>query len=81
MPYTHLPKYAQLHGISVQNSILMLSIMGIASALGRVIIGFAADIYGKLTMLKICMIVGGISTLCWLGTFSYNCLSFFTILL
>lgn len=72
MPYTHLPKYAQLHGISVQKSILMLSIMGVASALGRVLIGFAADIYGKLVMLKICMIIGGISTLCWLGTSNCN---------
>ena len=57
----------KLHGISIHNSVLILSIMGIASALGRIIIGFAADLWGKLLMLKICMLVGGISTLCWIG--------------
>jgi len=67
MPYTHLPKYAQLHGVSTGGAIVILSIMGIASAAGRVGIGFAADVFGKLAMLGLCMVVGGISTLCWMG--------------
>lgn len=71
MPYTHLPKYALLHGVSTGGAILILSIMGIASAVGRVVIGFAADVYGKLVMLMVCMVVGGISTLCWLGCITF----------
>lgn len=71
MPYTHLPKYALLHGVSTSGAILILSIMGIASAVGRVVIGFAADVYGKLVMLMVCMVVGGISTLCWLGCVTF----------
>lgn len=66
MPYTHLPKYAQLHGVSTQSSIVILSIMGIASSLGRILVGFAADIVGKISMLQVCVIVGGVSTFCWL---------------
>lgn len=67
MPYTHLPKYAQLHGVSTGGAIIILSIMGISSACGRVLIGYAADVFGKLAMLMLCMVVGGISTLCWIG--------------
>jgi MFS family permease len=67
MPYTHLPKYALLHGVSTGGAILILSIMGIASAVGRVAIGYAADVYGKLVMLAVCMGVGGVSTLAWMG--------------
>jgi len=66
MPYTHLPKYAELHGISTQNAIVILSIMGIASSLGRILVGFAADIFGKISMLQVCVLVGGVSTFCWL---------------
>lgn len=67
MPYTHLPKYAQLHGVSTGGAIVILSIMGVASATGRVVIGYAADVFGKLAMLMLCMLVGGVSTLCWIG--------------
>lgn len=67
MPYTHLPKYAEIHGVSTSGAILILSIMGIASATGRVVIGYAADVFGKLAMLMVCMVVGGVSTLCWVG--------------
>jgi MFS family permease len=67
MPYTHLPKYALLHGVSTGGAILILSIMGIASAVGRVAIGYAADVFGKLVMLAVCMGVGGMSTLAWMG--------------
>ena len=76
MPYTHLPKYAQLHGTSTGASILILSIMGLASAVGRVIIGLAADAYGRLVMLMVCMSVGGASTLCWMA-----CVTFPTMML
>lgn len=76
MPYTHIPIYAELHGINNSEAILMLSIMGIASAAGRVLIGFVADVYGKIAVLQLCIAVGGLSTLCWMG-----CTSFITILL
>jgi len=71
MPYTHLPKYAEEHGVSASDAILMLSIMGLASMIGRVVVGLLADIYGKLTMLQVCMGIGGVSTLCWMGCTTY----------
>jgi MFS family permease len=66
MPYTHIPKYAELHGVTTANSIVILSIMGIASMAGRVALGFAADRMGKLPTLVLCMVVGGVSTLLWM---------------
>ena len=76
MPYTHLPKYAELHGVSVSDSIYILSVMGIASAAGRIAIGFGADALGKLPMLVMCMVVGGASTLCWMA-----CTTFVTLMI
>jgi MFS family permease len=71
MPYTHLPKYAEEHGVSTSAAILMLSIMGLASMVGRVVVGLLADVYGKLAMLQVCMGMGGVSTLCWMGCTTY----------
>jgi MFS family permease len=79
MPYTHVPKFALLHGINTTGSILILSMMGIASAVGRVGIGYAADVLGKLRMLMVCMSVGGASTLAWMGCTSFAALMVYAV--
>eukprot|EP01031_Cornospumella_fuschlensis_P038652 gene38652-46987_t len=66
MPYTYLPLYAQRYGVSLSGSVLILSMVGISSAVGRIVIGLLADSWGKLGMLKLCMFGGGASTLCWM---------------
>lgn len=65
MPFVYLPQYAIAHGISYGRAVFLLSIMGISSILGRVSIGHAADFYGRLLMLRLCMFVAGVSTLFW----------------
>lgn len=67
MPYTYLPLYAQRYGVSLSQSVLILSLVGLASAVGRIMIGILADTVGKLEMLKLCMFGGGAATLCWMA--------------
>jgi MFS family permease len=71
MPFTHLPLYAIKNGISRSNAVWLLSCMGIASAVGRITMGFFADIYGKMRMLILCVLGGGVSTLCWMACVSF----------
>eukprot|EP01034_Spumella_vulgaris_P027072 gene27072-33742_t len=71
MPYTHLPLYAKLHGVSTGQAVFLLSVMGIASTAGRIVVGFLADHFSKLAMLKTCMLAGGCSTLCWMACKEY----------
>ncbi len=77
MPYTHLPQYALLHGITKGKAVWLLSIMGICSAVGRVAVGYAADRVGKLQMIKLCMFAGGISTLCWMVCTQYYAMAIY----
>ena len=53
MPFVHLPNYALQHGLSVDQSNLILSMIGIASAGGRISLGFVADRVGKLLMVSV----------------------------
>ncbi len=39
MPFVHLPTYAVLHGLSTSQANLLLSLIGVASAIGRISIG------------------------------------------
>ena len=57
MPFVHLPNYALQHGLSVDQSNLILSMIGIASAGGRISLGFVADRVGKLLMVRVCIYV------------------------
>jgi MFS family permease len=74
MPYTHLPIYAKMHGISTSGSVFILSIAGISSALGRICLGYVADCVGKMNMLRFCMIGGGITVLCWMACKTFSSL-------
>lgn len=80
MPYTHLPIFAEKHGVSTSDSVFILSIMGIASAVGRIVSGLCADRFGKVLMLQICMYGGGISTLCWMACKTFPSLMVYGII-
>lgn len=79
MPYTHLPIYAKMHGISTSGSVFILSIAGISSAVGRIVLGYIADCIGKMNMLRICMIGGGITVLCWMACTTFSSLLWIAI--
>lgn len=67
MPYTYLPLYAQKYGVSSSSSVLILSLVGLSSAAGRIIMGYFSDKLGKLLSLKLCMFGAGAATLCWMA--------------
>lgn len=67
MPYTHLTIYAEEAGVARGGAVLIISMVGISSAVGRVAVGWMADIIGKILMFQICIFFGGGSTLCWLA--------------
>jgi MFS family permease len=65
MPFTHIVKFAVLHGISVHRGVLLISILGIASAIGRAVLGYTADTLDSLFTFRLCISIGGVSTLLW----------------
>jgi MFS family permease len=74
MPFTHLPIYAINHGISTSKAVLLLSISGASSAVGRILLGFAADRVGKLVMLQFTVFGAGVTALCWMACTSFSTL-------
>ena len=46
MPFVDLPSYALLHGLSNSQSQLLLAMIGLGSALGRICVGYLADHMG-----------------------------------
>lgn len=66
MPFTHVSQYAIETGISSERAVLLLAVMGIFSAVGRISFGFAGDYFGKVEVLQFCNIGGGIIMLSWL---------------
>lgn len=65
MPFVFLPQYALAHGVSYGRAVLLLAIMGGSSVAGRISIGLLADAFGRLLLLQLCMLFGGIATLLW----------------
>jgi MFS family permease len=80
MPFSHITVFAARHGISSHNGVLIISMIGIASAIGRISIGWLADRFGKLLMLLICMFGGGVSTLCWIVCTTFTTLMTYAII-
>lgn len=79
MPFTYIVKYSIIHDISVAKSVLLLSFIGVASALGRVGLGLVADKFDKIITFRMCMLIGGISTICWMWCTVYYALIIYAI--
>ncbi len=65
-PFAHLPQYATLQGVSKQNAAVLLTIMGAASAIGRVLFGIFADKIGRLAAFKVSVVLSALSVYFWL---------------
>jgi MFS family permease len=72
VPFTYIPAYAMQYNLSKTQAVFILSFMGIASATGRITTGFLADRIGKLFMLQLCYLGGGVATAFWLLSFSFT---------
>ncbi|KAJ2317889.1 hypothetical protein H4S01_000046 [Coemansia sp. RSA 2610] len=63
VPYTYLPEFWVKHGISSQNASVLIAVANVASSVGRVATGFAADYIGVLNSLVLSLVVAAISCL------------------
>lgn len=79
MPSTFIVMYCLNKGLGSSEGVLILSLMGAASAFGRVTMGSVADIVGKLPMLRICMTISALSMFAWIGCTSFNSILAFAI--
>jgi predicted MFS family arabinose efflux permease len=81
VPFTFLVIYSQKHGVSVSNSVLLFSLMGITSGTGRVIFGEIADLsIGRLPLLRVSMILAGVAALCWIACTDFQSILAFGLL-
>ncbi len=49
VPFVHLVPYAQAHGVASSSAVILLSLIGIGSTVGRFMLGGLADRMGRLT--------------------------------
>ena len=79
-PMAHLVPYAEDRGISPQAAAALLSLLGIGSAVGRFVIGAAADRIGRWRGLGLSFGGVGLSCLLWLTGESMVTLGLFAVL-
>ena len=65
VPFIFLPDYAMSHGIQLKQAAFLLSIIGIANTLARVVTGWVSDRpwADRLLINNLALIVGGIFTM------------------
>ena len=80
-PIAHLVPYAEDRGISPQSAALLLSLLGVGSAVGRFAIGAAADRIGRWRGLGLSFAGIGLSSLVWLVSDGLAGLGAFAVLL
>ncbi|ORY03792.1 MFS general substrate transporter [Basidiobolus meristosporus CBS 931.73] len=81
IPMYYIPDYASSISLSASSGALIVGLLNGASALGRVLLGTAADRFGRLNLLVFCMLVGSLSTLIiWPNAGSFAPLLIFALL-
>ena len=80
-PIAHLVPYAEDRGISPQSAAILLSLLGVGSAVGRFAIGAAADRIGRWRGLGLSFGGIGLSSLVWLVSDGLAGLGAFAVLL
>lgn len=80
-PIAHLVPYAEDRGISPQSAALLLSLLGVGSAVGRFAIGAAADRIGRWRGLGLSFGGLGLSSFVWLASDGLQGLGAFAVLM
>ena len=65
VPSVHIVAAAEDQGVGGWDSSLLLSIMGLASTVGRVLFGWLSDRMGRKATLSFCSVTMGVSTMLW----------------
>jgi len=77
-PFVHIVPYAVDQGISAVDAAFLLSIMGGASTVGRILLGLLADKWGVVQVLRVCFLGMSLSCIVWPFLFSYPALVVFS---
>ncbi|KAI8897002.1 major facilitator superfamily domain-containing protein [Globomyces pollinis-pini] len=81
IPFFFVPSFAVEHGMTSTEGALIIGYMQGASAIGRIFLGFNADILGHINTLTVCPIIGGMAVmLIWPFATSYLWLTVFSII-
>jgi MFS family permease len=80
VPFVHLAPYAVDHGIAPSRAVLLVSVIGVGSAVGRFFLGGLADRFGRELSL-VAMFAGmALSLVIWLGSITFWPLAIFAFL-
>lgn len=77
IPFAHIVPFAIDQGISPTSASILLSIMGAASIIGRLLLGVFADKFGTLLLLRVCFFFLGIFPIMWIFSTSFGLLATF----
>jgi MFS family permease len=80
MPFTHIVKYADMVGVSASKGVFIVSLVGICSAVGRATLGQFADKFNRLYTFRICLLMGGFTTLFWVVCTDFASLVVYAVL-
>ncbi|KAJ2996267.1 hypothetical protein HDV02_006664 [Globomyces sp. JEL0801] len=81
IPFFFIPSFAVQNGLSTTDGALLLGYMQGASAVGRIALGFNADILGHINTLTICPVIGAMTVLLlWPFSKTYGMLTLFSVL-
>ena len=80
MPFTHIVKYAEIVGISSSRAVLIVSLIGMSSAIGRTSLGQVADRCNRLTTFRVCLFMGGVATFAWIACREFSTLVVYAVL-
>ena len=81
VPFVFLPAFARDHGASEVAAAALVSVIGGASIVGRLVLGPIGDRLGVLPLFKITVLMMAISYAIWLFSFSYGHLIIFAMVL
>lgn len=77
VPFVHIVAFTKDAGVGADKGAYLLSIMGGASAIGRVSLGFLSDRYGKIRVFKVNMSVVPFIYVIWIYTKSFGGINYF----
>jgi MFS family permease len=80
MPFVHIAAYAQDHGLSRGTGALLVSIIGLGSAAGRLFLGGVADRFGRRRAVAAAFLGMGAMLLWWLASTAFWSLATFALL-
>lgn len=65
VPFVHIVPYARDKGLSAASAAFLVSVMGVANIIGRVVLGTVADRFGRRRIIQLALAAMSVSILMW----------------